>query len=368
MPGWKSEYSQLDTMQTVIEEAKKELQHLESEASVAGQKMKEVNNSIADRSKLESELKEKERTKAQLQAENDQLRMAMNELDERIKSLEPVEGSECPTCGQPLSPTEREKLIVDLKREGKQRGDNYRKNLAELKTILESISGSRRRSCIPLASLDATLRDVTRTSDQLESRIKQIQLQKTDWLSTGLPRLKEIKSSLKKNTFAPEAQEQLRAIDEELQKLGYDAAAHEATRLFIQDARSGEEEFKELGQARSALAPLEREIAGYQEQLKADKSNLKRLEKETGLAEANLAEALSKLPDVEKAYSDMLDLQQRERQQHMEVGAARQKVDVLDTLRKRVANYSQSGKRQPVGSPNCARWSGLLGRMAFQHF
>ena len=75
-------------------------------------------------------------------------------------------------------------------------------------------------------------------------------------------------------------------------------------------------------------------LAGYQEQLKRDRSNFKRLEKETDQAEANLAEALSKLPDVEKAYSDMLDLQERERQQHMEVGAARQKVDVLDTLMK----------------------------------
>jgi exonuclease SbcC len=334
-----AECSQLETIQTVIEEAKKELQHLESEASVAAQRMKEVNDGIVERTTLEGELKEKERTKAQLQADNDHLRVAMNELDERIKSLEPVEGSECPTCGQPLSPAEREKLIAHLKQEGKQRGDNFRKNQTDLKTILESVSGLEEK-LTTLASLDISLRDVTRTSDQLESRTKQIQMQKTDWLSTGLPRLKEIKTCLKKNTFSPEAQEQLHSIDKELQNLGYDAAAHEATRLFIQDAISDEEEFKELGQARSALAPLEREITGYQEQLKQDKINYKRLEKETGQAEANLAETLTKLPDIEKAYSNMLDLQQRERQQHMEVGAARQKVEVLDTLRKRVAGYN----------------------------
>jgi len=36
----------------------------------------------------------------------------------------------------------------------------------------------------------------------------------------------------------------------------------------------------------------------------------------------------------------MLDLQERERRQNMEVGAARQKVEVLDTLRTRVASYN----------------------------
>ena len=117
-----AECRQLETIQMVIEEAKKELQHLESEASVAAQKMKDVNDGNYRAPKLESELKEKERTKAHLQADNEHLRVAMNELDERIKSLEPVEGSECPTCGQPLSPVEREKLITDLKQEGKATG------------------------------------------------------------------------------------------------------------------------------------------------------------------------------------------------------------------------------------------------------
>ncbi len=334
-----AELNQLVAMETAIDEAGVELQQLESDATAAAQKIKGVNDGIAERTLLEKELKDKEKTRAQMQAENDHLREAMNELDERIKSLEPVEGSECPTCGQPLSPAEREKLIARLKMEGKELGDNYRRNQKELKTILESVSGLEAK-LTALTSLDIDLRDLTRTSDQLDGRIKQIQLQKKDWLSTGQPRLKEIKTSLKKDAFAPEAREQLKTIDEELEKLGYDAAAHEATRLFIQDARSGEEEFKELGQARSALVPLEREIAGYQEQLKTDKSTLKRLEKQTNQAEDTLAEALSKLPDVEKAYGDLLDLQQRERQQHMEVGAARQKVVVLDTLRKRLTDHS----------------------------
>jgi exonuclease SbcC len=258
----------------------------------------------------------------------------MNELN-----LEPVEGSECPTCGQPLSPIDRQKLVTSLKKEGKKLGDTYRQNQKDLNEIGESIRGLE-TALGTLTTLDAILREATRAHDQHESRKEQVRQQISEWTSTGAPHLSDLEASLRNTAYALEARKELQAIDKEAKSLGYDAAAHDAARKYLQDGKIGEEEFKELGNARSALVPLEREINGYRDQLVKEQSNLKQLEEDTSQAEARQAEALVRLPDVEKAYSEMLELQERERRQHMEVGAARQKVEVLDTLRARLSSLN----------------------------
>jgi exonuclease SbcC len=334
-----SECQQLESIRLVVEEAKKELARLETESESIAIALKEANDGILKRSALEVQLKEKERSRAELQADNGRYRTSMLELDERIKNLEPVEGSECPTCGQPLSPEDREKLITSLKEEGKGLGDNYRKNQRDLKDIGDVIHGMEEQLGA-LSHLDATLRESTRVYDQHESRKEQVRQQIAEWASTGARRLSEVKTSLEKNSYAPEARKELRAVDKEAKALGYDSATHEAVRRFLQEGKSSEEEFKEFGNARSTLIPLEREIGGYREQLEQEKSNLKHLEMETSHAEASQVEALERLPDVEKAYNEMLALQEQERQLHMEVGAAHQKVVILNTLRKRLGNHN----------------------------
>jgi len=335
-----SERDQLIAIEALVKEAENELARLESEAAKSNQAMLDIMHEIEKRTALENDLKEKQREQAQLSVENGKLKDAMSELDKRIKSLEPVESSECPTCGQPLKPADREKLIAASKREGKLLGDTFRKNQADLKTILDVVT-KLDKDIQSLAHLDGSLRDITRTQDQFENRIGQIRQQKFEWSANGAPRLAELKISLSKNTFARDARANLQAIDDVLIKIGYDPAAHDAARLFIQDSKSGEEEFKELEKARSALAPLEREIGEHQNQLKRENQTLARLEKETAQAESIYSQALARLPDVEKAYNELLDIQEQERKLRMEVGAARQKVDVLDTLRNRLANHNE---------------------------
>jgi exonuclease SbcC len=334
-----SERDQLESIWTAIQDSEKELARLVSEDESIARVIKDINAEILKRSSLETDLKQKERKRAELQADNVRYRTSMLEMDERIKKLEPVERSECPTCGQPLNPDDRHKLILSLKKEGKKLGDTYRQNQQELNAIGESITNLE-SELATLAHLDGTLREATRAHDQHESRKAQIRQQISEWTSTGSPRLSEVKASLKDNTYATDARKLLQSIDKESKSLGYDAASHEAIKVLLRDGKLGEEEFKELGNARSALAPVEREISGYRKQLAKEQSNLKRLEEDTAAAEARQADALKNLPDIDKAYNEMLDLQENERRQGMDVGAARQKVEVLETLRTRLVAYN----------------------------
>ncbi len=335
-----SERDQLKAIELIVKEAEQELARLESDFIKSNQTMFDIKGQLEKRTELENDYKEKQQEQATLLAQNSKLKESMYDLDKRIKSLEPVEGSECPTCGQPLNPIDRKKLIAAARHEGKLLGDTFRQNQTDLKAMVDAISNLE-KDIHSLAHLDGSLRDITRTHDQLDSRMEQIRQQKKDWSSTGAPRLAEISQNLEKNTYAEVTRETLRTIDAELMKIGYDPAAHDAARLFIQDRKSGEEEFKELEKARSALVPLEREIGEYQTQSKREKQTLSRLEKETSQAETAYSQALIRLPDIEKAYNELLNIQEQERKLRMEVGAARQKVDVLDTLIKRRTHLNE---------------------------
>jgi exonuclease SbcC len=87
--------------------------------------------------------------------------------------------------------------------------------------------------------------------------------------------------------------------------------------------------------ARAALEPLEREIADLDVQIAAQKAEIDRQQAEHADVAAALAAAQASAPDLASAERELLDLQERENRLRIEVGAARQKVLVLEDLKVR---------------------------------
>ncbi|MGC1376741.1 MAG: SbcC/MukB-like Walker B domain-containing protein, partial [Anaerolineales bacterium] len=119
--------------------------------------------------------------------------------------------------------------------------------------------------------------------------------------------------------------------------LGYDAAAHESARSAESAGRAAEADFRALESARAALAPLEREIAELRAEVNHLQSEIQNQEDEYATAAASLALAEQQTPSVDAAYDELLRLQEAENRLRDQVGAARQKVSVLDDLRARKA-------------------------------
>lgn len=68
-------------------------------------------------------------------------------LKERIKTLRQTSVPECPTCGQPLTDSHREQVLMDLEREVEARRDQYRQNrddIAKLEREIRAISSQQR--------------------------------------------------------------------------------------------------------------------------------------------------------------------------------------------------------------------------------
>jgi exonuclease SbcC len=194
--------------------------------------------------------------------------------------------------------------------------------------------------------VEVDLRETTREVDQLESRLAAQKEAVKTWESQGAPRLAEINKLLTEETFAAEARTKLQEIDAELTALGYDLDAHDRLRKTEQAGREAEADLRALEQARAALAPIEREITGLETQVLEQDAELARLTEAYDDAAAQFAAAEAGLPDASEAETNLHDSQEKENVLRLEVGAARQKVNVLDTLKERLAGLNEEREVQ----------------------
>ena len=336
-----TERSLLEQENSTLQEQKKrcgdlqeKIPELELELKKASEAASQTSSQIEKRSSLEEELRDLQKKHAEASSENKRLKAEMTELKSRIEQLQETSGVDCPLCGQSLSPKERDKLIDTLETGGKELGDQYRSNqeffqksedrCLEIEALLSD-----------LQKLDGQLRQEQRTIDQVKDHLAQTNNALVEWSSKGAIRLKEVGKLLKEESYALEARAELARINAVLKEIGYDSAAHDAVRRAELEARSSEEQFRQLEGARSALEPLEREIKDIQKQLKTDNAEMVTLDETLQAAEKKYQEDASNLPDVPKFETQLFDIQEKENQLRMQVGGARQAVEVLKTLKKR---------------------------------
>ncbi len=266
---------------------------------------------------------------AAAKAENPMLKTEMDDIRARLDTLEQADdGAACPTCGQPLAGHDRASLMAHLQAEGKVRGDKHRANTALMKDT-ETKVRELEQAAAGFSDAEETARQATRALDQAEDRLTQLDEQLKSWKAAGAKRLKEVEKQLAKETYAEEARATLAAVDAELKKIGYDAASHDAARKAEQAGRAAEADLRALEKARAAHEPLAREVGELAAQIQAAETEVAEQEKAHAEAAAGLAAAQTQAPDVAAAETRLLDLSEQVNILNMEVGGARQKVNVL---------------------------------------
>jgi exonuclease SbcC len=323
---------------------------LGAQIEAASGQLEQIQTKLDKRTRLEADLKEAHRRQAEAKAENPRLKKEMDELKARLDQLSAAEGAVCPLCGQPLSPDERTRMIGEMQAQGTQMGDRYRTNQALLREADQRV-GQIEVEIQALAKCEADFRQQTEINAQLNARLAALQQADASWKAEGLPRLKAIGDCLGQETFAAEARSRLAKVDAELKAIGYDAAAHDEIRRAELAGRGTEGEVRALERARATLAPLEREIAELQTQRGNLLEELAYQRDEHTQAAASLAAAQAQAPDLLAAERELFNLQEQENQLRMEVGAADQKVRVLDDLkvRSKTLEAERAGLATQVG-------------------
>ncbi len=315
-------------------EQEQQILNLQARREGALQQMAAFEKQLSLRETLETELKELQKSQSEAAAENKRLKSEMDELKERIERLKHARGVDCPLCGKPLDPQERNHLLATLESQGKTLGDRFRRNQALLR------QGEQRRaeidaSLTELRRMEEELRQQQRSLDQIEHQIEQAQQKRDAWKLEGAPRLQTLSHQLESGDYADEARAELARIETNLLALGYDAGQHEQARAAEQQGRASEVQMRRLESARATLPPLEREIEDLQKEIEDDDSDLGQLEASLQAATAQLAADAAVLPDLERLEGELGDLRQQENRLRMEVGAAGQRVAVLETQRQR---------------------------------
>ena len=306
----------------------------QSDLASARQALEQAEAQLAGRLAAQVQIQDLREKQSELRAENASLRIKMNEFDERRKKLAAAEGAVCPLCGQSLSPEHRQSTLEQLNLEGRQRGDRFRGNKSAMEELDDQIK-KYESQLSETTSADSDRLVASSRMAQLSERIESFAQQSGEWEQSGSRRLIEVSKLLEKEKFALAARKKLASVDKELAALGYEAAAHDAARRVEVQARPAENEYRALAAARAALKPLEDEIANLNEAISNQQALVTTQTKEFDEAAANLAVIESQAPDLDAAERSLFDIQERENQLHQEVGGARQKVAVLDDLRKR---------------------------------
>lgn len=336
----------LKGQETAIQEQALGMETLLAELRSAQQGLEDVEKRLAQGSVLQKQIQEEREKQAELRTENTRLKSDMDLLKERINKLEAADGAYCPLCGQTLNREHLAATLDQLKAEGKVLGDKWRMN----KGLLEELSGHITDSEQTLA--DLTTAEYERMSgtalvSQLKERLENLQQQAAEWNGTGAKRLNVVEKLLAGEKYAAAAQKKLARLDEELAALGYDAAAHGAARQAENQARQAELEMRQLEAARAALKPLDDEITSLRTQIEELQQEVDTQQQEFNDLAALLAKAEAETPDADLAERELLQAQEQENRTSQEVGAARQKVNVLDEQRKRARKMT--AEREQLG-------------------
>lgn len=314
--------------------AERSLESVEQRLIKLDSAVEQAQRNLSLRQTLQDRLAELKERQTKAETENPVLKTEMNKLKARIDALQEAEGVRCPTCGQPLSGSERIKLIAQIEEEGTEMGNRYRTNnivISEGKEQLATVQAELDK----LKNAENELLEQSRQQMQAEQELQRLRKDIQGWNLEGLPRQQALARSLEQDDFAEGARQRLGSIDAELRQIGYDAAGHDALRKAELHGRSSAAALNDLEKARAALAPLERELGELATQAAELDTEAASQRQEYDSAAASLAAAQAQAPDLYRLERELLRVQELENRLRAELGAARQEVEVLGTLKKR---------------------------------
>jgi len=296
--------------------------------------IEQIQSKLKDFERLEVELDDSKQKKADRVGENNQLKVKMKELKERIGYLENAHDADCPLCGQDLSDEHQQKMLGKLNIEGKDFGDLHRKNETEIEHFNSIILRLKKKidSLKKLHPKLTTLKsDVGILNQQIAEGIKRVK----EWEEKDEPRLKEVAVLLDKAEMEEESKKELAILDKRIAKLKYSPGQHEKIRIEEHGLRGIEDQFRELEQARTAQKGLGREINEYEKQIGLLQGDLNKniISKES--LQKKVKDQRHTLPDLAGLEEELGDIRKDENKLRLQVGGAKQAVDVLKVLRKR---------------------------------
>jgi exonuclease SbcC len=350
-----NERSLLDREIGQLQVKKKQIVEMEIGLVDLSDKLKQSAEQIAGyEGKLSQEPSRKEQlrilqqTQADLNSDNRRLKLLMEELKDRIVRLKSAQGATCPLCGQPLTAQHRSEMLIDLEGQGKILGGQYRENKKhqdENDKAIEEITGDLQS----FQEIEQGLQQARQERGGLEADFNHATSEVDVWHKNEETRLTELVRQVHDEEYAPDERKQLVEIEKSIAVLGYDAARYEELRQQELGARAGEERYHSLEKAMAAIQPLKREIEFLDQQQEEMKAKIITQQVLVENAREKFNHESATMPDLVHLEMELNGIRGEENQFRLQVGAARQQVDVLEKQKERKrqlqAQQLQSAKK-----------------------
>jgi exonuclease SbcC len=226
----------------------------------------------ADRQRAQDETSVLKTVKADLEATNRALKEQMNTLKDRLNRLEQADGATCPLCGQPLDAAHRAELIEQLNAEGRQQGDTYRANSAQIKAIEADVKAYTQqisewdvelRRLQPLIERAGRLQTQAERAAAAQARIQQEQ-----------QAMAAVIQRLHTGDFAHDSRAALAELEAQRAAIGYSQDSHASARADLQTYQEYERRKFELDHARQALPAAAADLQAAQERFQRQQTAL----------------------------------------------------------------------------------------------
>lgn len=191
-----------------------------------------------------------------------------------------------------------------------------------------------RQAVVTKKALEQDLSALQQEAARIESRLEQVERLAGEWRARGEPELATVMAALDAGTFALEERRQLDAIAERIGALQYDAAAHNSAREQREALVQAPERHQLLLQAQAALTPISEALEESVSQQSALQAKHEAVIAEHGEATAALATLRESAADTRALEQDVIRLREELSIASQEVGAAKQKVAVLEDRRR----------------------------------
>jgi exonuclease SbcC len=303
-----------------------------------------LNGLNEQRGQLHDQLQRLGEQRGELEATNKSLHAEMNRMKDRLDRLQTTVDATCPLCGQPLDDEHLHSLVEQLTGEGKQRGDQFRANQAQMKKLSAQISAVPQQ----IAELDAQIGRV----QGLMARAGALQAQldaataAASELEEETAQLNAVQHTLASEAFGQELRSQIAAINARRIEVNYDDSTHHAARKQLNLYRTYEAHYHDLHSAQQALPEAQlslqescERLEQTQRELEADNQHVIALESEIAQLEADVETYLARQAQV-------LLLTDAESKAREALIIARQELDTLDKQRVRRADLEAKAQKK----------------------
>jgi exonuclease SbcC len=295
------------------------------------------------RTKLEKELQELEAKELKNETESTQFQKYIDELTTKIETLKESKEAKCPTCEKSLNEPEKKHIIhsteenllwyVNALKEHKAAYAGYVTQIREIEEKLLTAEDKNATLVMYRKNLDITSEKLRKSQEELEQ-----------WQSDGAFTLKNLRLELENEEYAQEENKELDKITNKINDLEYDEDSHQLIKLNFEEFKHFQDDMNKLEQAKSALAPIEREVKNLEKTIAKDKEFLEQRKSEGTLIKDKLAEFANNqdLAEIELNYKESQD---KVDELLKKIGYAKSQVDMLEELKtKRVIDQANREK------------------------